>query len=170
MGADHPANGVSFARRSTLEAFKGERTVSELAAEYGVHPTMIHQWKPPGLPPLICFCHEEECRRRVGALCLSVVPTDKRRVWGRSCAALSFARTVGLCPRIVLSDDQNLVPVDLIGGDGAIGPIPGLEDYDRDHQLCGEAGGVSVCIFAGHLFGSSLEAEDHPPRDRTSKA
>jgi hypothetical protein len=22
---------------------KGERTVSELAAEYGVHPTMIHQ-------------------------------------------------------------------------------------------------------------------------------
>ena len=28
-----------------LEAVKGERTVSELAAEYGVHPTMIHQWK-----------------------------------------------------------------------------------------------------------------------------
>jgi transposase len=24
---------------------KGERTVSELAVEYGVHPTMIHQWK-----------------------------------------------------------------------------------------------------------------------------
>lgn len=24
---------------------KGERTVSDLAAEYGVHPTMIHQWK-----------------------------------------------------------------------------------------------------------------------------
>ncbi len=24
---------------------KGERTVSELAAEYDVHPTMIHQWK-----------------------------------------------------------------------------------------------------------------------------
>lgn len=24
---------------------KGERTVSERAAEYGVHPTMIHQWK-----------------------------------------------------------------------------------------------------------------------------
>ncbi|SEO09930.1 transposase [Paracoccus alcaliphilus] len=25
-----------------LEAVKGERTVSELAAEYGLHPTMIH--------------------------------------------------------------------------------------------------------------------------------
>ncbi len=28
-----------------LEALKGERTVSELAAEYGVHAAMIHQWK-----------------------------------------------------------------------------------------------------------------------------
>jgi transposase-like protein len=29
--------------RVAPEAVKGERTVSELAAEYGVHPTMIHQ-------------------------------------------------------------------------------------------------------------------------------
>jgi transposase len=28
-----------------LEAVRGERTVSELAAEYGVHPTMIDLWK-----------------------------------------------------------------------------------------------------------------------------
>jgi len=28
-----------------LEAVRGERTVSEPAAEYGVHPTMIHKWK-----------------------------------------------------------------------------------------------------------------------------
>lgn len=27
------------------EAVKGGRTVSELAAEYGEHPTMIHKWK-----------------------------------------------------------------------------------------------------------------------------
>jgi putative transposase len=31
--------------RVALEAVKGERTVSELAAEYGFHPTMIHQCK-----------------------------------------------------------------------------------------------------------------------------
>ncbi len=31
--------------RVALEAVKGERTVSELAAEYGVYPTMIHKWK-----------------------------------------------------------------------------------------------------------------------------
>jgi transposase-like protein len=34
-----------FKAHVALEAMKGERTVSELAAEYGVHPTMIHQWK-----------------------------------------------------------------------------------------------------------------------------
>jgi len=33
---------AGFKARVALEAVKGERTVSELAAEYGVHPTMIH--------------------------------------------------------------------------------------------------------------------------------
>ncbi len=36
---------AGFKARVALEAVKGERTVSELAGEYGVHPTMIHQWK-----------------------------------------------------------------------------------------------------------------------------
>lgn len=34
-----------FKARVALEALKGESTLSELAAEYGVHPTKIHQWK-----------------------------------------------------------------------------------------------------------------------------
>ena len=34
-----------FKARVALEALKGERTVSELSSAYGVHPTMIHQWK-----------------------------------------------------------------------------------------------------------------------------
>ncbi|MDD8024414.1 MAG: transposase [Paracoccaceae bacterium] len=36
---------AGFKARVALEAVKGERTVSELAAEYGVHPSMIYQWK-----------------------------------------------------------------------------------------------------------------------------
>ena len=36
---------AGFKARVALEAVKGERTVSELATAYEVHPTMIHQWK-----------------------------------------------------------------------------------------------------------------------------
>lgn len=36
---------AGFKVREALEALKGELTVSELAVEYGVHPTMINQWK-----------------------------------------------------------------------------------------------------------------------------
>jgi transposase len=36
---------AAFNARLALEAVNGERTVSDLAAEYGVNPTMIHQWK-----------------------------------------------------------------------------------------------------------------------------
>ena len=34
-----------FRAKVALEAVKGEETVSELASRFGVHPTMIHQWK-----------------------------------------------------------------------------------------------------------------------------
>lgn len=36
---------VGFKACVALEALKGERTVSERAADDGVHPTMIHQEK-----------------------------------------------------------------------------------------------------------------------------
>jgi transposase len=36
---------AAFKARVALESVKEERTVSELAAAYSVHPRMSHQWK-----------------------------------------------------------------------------------------------------------------------------
>jgi len=36
---------AAFKAQVALAALKGDRTVNELAAHYGVHPTNIHAWK-----------------------------------------------------------------------------------------------------------------------------
>ena len=36
---------AEFKAKVALEAIKEQRTVNEIAAEYGVHPTQIAQWK-----------------------------------------------------------------------------------------------------------------------------
>jgi transposase-like protein len=41
-----------FKAKVALEAIRGERTLNELAAEYGVHPVQITQWKKVALEEL----------------------------------------------------------------------------------------------------------------------
>jgi transposase-like protein len=36
---------AEFKAKVALEAIKEQRTVNEIASEYGVHPTQISQWK-----------------------------------------------------------------------------------------------------------------------------
>src|SRR5919109_862949 len=45
-------HSAEFKAKVTLEAIRGERTMNELAAEYGVHPVQITQWKKVALEEL----------------------------------------------------------------------------------------------------------------------
>ena len=38
-------HSAAFKARVALEAVKGEQTLSELSARFGIHPTQIQQWK-----------------------------------------------------------------------------------------------------------------------------
>jgi transposase-like protein len=42
----------SFKARVSLEAIRGDRTVAEIAAAYGVHPNQISKWKKQALDEL----------------------------------------------------------------------------------------------------------------------
>ena len=45
MGAKRKTHTPAFKAQVALAAVKGDKTVNELAAQFGVHPTLIHAWK-----------------------------------------------------------------------------------------------------------------------------
>ncbi|GKT10765.1 transposase [Desulforhabdus sp. TSK] len=61
MSARRKQYSSAFKARVVLEAIKGQRTISELASEYGVHPNQITNWKKQaidGLPAI--FSNQKE--------------------------------------------------------------------------------------------------------------
>jgi putative transposase len=45
MAGKRKQHSAAFKAQVALAALKGDRTGSELASHYGVHPTLIHGWK-----------------------------------------------------------------------------------------------------------------------------
>jgi transposase-like protein len=45
MAGKRKQHTAAFKAQVALAAVKGDRTVNELAGQYGVHPTLIHAWK-----------------------------------------------------------------------------------------------------------------------------
>ena len=45
MARKRKSHTPAFKAQVALAAVKGDRTVNELASQFGVHPTLIHGWK-----------------------------------------------------------------------------------------------------------------------------
>jgi transposase-like protein len=45
MAGKRKVHTAGFKAQVALAAYRGDRTVNELAGQYGVHPTLIHGWK-----------------------------------------------------------------------------------------------------------------------------
>jgi putative transposase len=45
MAGKRKQHSAAFKTQVALAAHKGDRTVNELASQFGVHPTLIHAWK-----------------------------------------------------------------------------------------------------------------------------
>jgi len=45
MGITRKRHSAEFKAKVALEAYRGVKTLPELAKEYGLHPTQISQWK-----------------------------------------------------------------------------------------------------------------------------
>ena len=45
MAKKRRTHGAGFKAKVALSAIRGVKTASELASEFGVHPTMIAKWK-----------------------------------------------------------------------------------------------------------------------------
>ncbi len=55
MSKQRKRHSAEFKAKVALEAFKGLKTVPELARDHQVHPTQINQWRKPlreGAPSL----------------------------------------------------------------------------------------------------------------------
>ena len=45
MAGKRKSHTPSFKAQVAMAAVKGDRTINELASQFGIHPTMIHGWK-----------------------------------------------------------------------------------------------------------------------------
>ena len=45
MAGKRKQHTAAFKAQLALAALRGDKTVNELASQYGVHPTLIHSWK-----------------------------------------------------------------------------------------------------------------------------
>ncbi len=54
-----------FKSKVAVEPVRGEKTVAQIASEFGIHPNLVTQWKQKALESLPdCFATKAEQKRR----------------------------------------------------------------------------------------------------------
>jgi putative transposase len=67
MGKKMKARDAALKAKIAFEAARGEKTISQIASEYGVHPNQIGQWKKKLLEELpVIFSDKRVCRDKDG--------------------------------------------------------------------------------------------------------
>ncbi len=67
MSVKRKQHSGTLKAKAAVDAIKGQRTVSELASQYGVHPTQITKWKKQaieGLPTIFSNQKEKDEKKR----------------------------------------------------------------------------------------------------------
>jgi putative transposase len=75
MAGKRKQHSAAFKAQVALAALKGDRTVNELASQYGVHPTLIHAWKKQ----LLAGAEKAELFEQVGRLKMELEWLKKSR-------------------------------------------------------------------------------------------
>jgi transposase-like protein len=63
MAGQRKRYSATLKAKVAIEAIKGQKTTNEIAAEYGVHPTQITQWKKQALDSLPDLFSTRESRQ-----------------------------------------------------------------------------------------------------------
>ncbi len=63
MAGQRKRYSAALKAKVAIEAIKGQKTTNEIAAEYGVHPTQITQWKKQALDSLPDLFSTRESRQ-----------------------------------------------------------------------------------------------------------
>ena len=63
MAGQRKRYSAALKAKVAIEAIKGQKTTNEIAAEYGVHPTQITQWKRQALESLPDLFSTRESRQ-----------------------------------------------------------------------------------------------------------
>jgi transposase len=56
----------TFKAKVVLECLKNEKTIAELASDYGVHPNQITQWRKQALEDLPALFSSKQARKEKG--------------------------------------------------------------------------------------------------------